>query len=299
MTKWKRIILTGCCVTTLAIGAAITADAETTAIQTESAGSETPAILAPFLVYGNIEKLDGERLFLTNSASDASYKEVVITTENSKILDAVTGMPVSYDSLTDGQIVYAYIGPAMTMSLPPMANAEIILTNIPADYSVPVYGIVSDQQVNADGSASITLSDGQQIQVPADCVVTPYLTRNIVTIQDLVPGTSCLIWSDGTTASQIMVFAGNVLTDNNQPETDEVSTGWVSNDGQWVYYDESGELHKGWLEYNGDWYYLDEENGVMQTGFVTVNGKTYYLLSDGKMLTRPMVFTPASDGSLN
>ena len=68
-----------------------------------------------------------------------------------------------------------------------------------------------------------------------------------------------------------MVFAGNVLTDNSQPETDEVSTGWVSNDGQWVYYDESGELHKGWLEYNGDWYYLDEENGVMQTGFVTVN----------------------------
>ena len=96
-----------------------------------------------------------------------------------------------------------------------------------------------------------------------------------------------------------MVFAGNVLTDNSQSETDEVSTGWVSNDGQWVYYDESGELHKGWLEYNGDWYYLDEENGVMQTGFVTVNGKTYYLLSDGKMLTRPMVFTPASDGSLN
>ena len=27
--------------------------------------------------------------------------------------------------------------------------------------------------------------------------------------------------------------------------------------------------------------------------------ETYYLLSDGKMLTRPMVFTPASDGSLN
>ena len=308
MTKWKKIILTGCCITTLAIGAAITADAETTAVQGESAGTEIPAILSPFLVYGNIEKMDDGRLFLTSSADDAIHKEVIITTGEAKILDAVTGMPVSYDSLTDGQIVYAYVGPAMTMSLPPMANAEIILANIPADGNVPVYGIVSDQQVNSDGSASITLSDGQEIQIPADCVVTPYLTRNIVTVHDLIPGTPCLIWSDGGTASQIMVFAGNVLTDNQvTQESDEsedsdnavIPMGWISQDGQWVYYDKSGELHKGWLEYNGDWYYLDEENGIMQTGFVSVDGKTYYLLSDGKMLTRPMVFTPASDGSLH
>ena len=209
MTKWKRIILTGCCVTTLAIGAAITADAETTAIQTESAGSETPAILAPFLVYGNIEKLDGERLFLTNSASDASYKEVVITTENSKILDAVTGMPVSYDSLTDGQIVYAYIGPAMTMSLPPISNAELILCQIPADFKVPDYveikGVVADA---SSGTAVLTTTAGVEYEIAQDCQILPYLTRNMVTLSDLNEGKKCLIWSDDdNVASKIVLFA--------------------------------------------------------------------------------------------
>ena len=305
MTKWKKIILAGCCVTTLAIGAAITADAETSAVQTGSAGTEAQSVLSPFLVYGNIEKMDDNRLFLTNTNSDSVHKEIIITTGSAKILDAVTGQPVSFDSLADGQVVYAYIGPAMTMSLPPMTNAEVILTNIPADGSVPVYGTISEQTINSDGSASITFTDGQQFQIPSGCAITPYLTRNIVTIQDLIPGASCLVWTENGSPSRVMIFAGNAFTDHadEAPETewenDAVPMGWTADGDQWRYYDKAGQLHKGWLEYDGDWYYLDEETGVMQTGFVQVDGKTYYLLSDGKMLTRPMVFTPASDGSLH
>ena len=32
--------------------------------------------------------------------------------------------------------------------------------------------------------------------------------------------------------------------------------------------------------------------------FIQVDGKTYYMLSDGKMLTQPMTFTPDASGAL-
>ena len=55
------------------------------------------------------------------------------------ILDAVNGYPVLLDDLEDGSTVYAYVGPAMTMSLPPQATAHLILANIPEDFGVPQY----------------------------------------------------------------------------------------------------------------------------------------------------------------
>lgn len=39
--------------------------------------------------------------------------------------------------LKDGETVYAWVGPVMTLSLPPQATAILILANIPADYGVP------------------------------------------------------------------------------------------------------------------------------------------------------------------
>ncbi|RGM01948.1 hypothetical protein DXC39_17645 [Hungatella hathewayi] len=75
--------------------------------------------------------------------------------------------------------------------------------------------------------------------------------------------------------------------------------GWSSQDGSWYYYDSTGSLHKGWLNDNGNWYYLNPETGVMQTGFLTVDGKTYYLQENGKMLTKAKTFTPDASGALH
>ncbi len=47
----------------------------------------------------------------------------------------MTGLPVALEDVKDGDTIYAYIGPAMTMSLPPMTNAVMIFTNLPADAS--------------------------------------------------------------------------------------------------------------------------------------------------------------------
>ena len=50
---------------------------------------------------------------------------------------------------------------------------------------------------------------------------------------------------------------------------------------------------------DGLWYYMDPATGIMQTGFLTLDGKTYYLQEDGSMLTEPKVFTPDESGALH
>ena len=43
------------------------------------------------------------------------------------------------EQIKDGDTIYAWVGPAMTMSLPPQVTAQMIVANIPADYGVPQY----------------------------------------------------------------------------------------------------------------------------------------------------------------
>lgn len=91
---------------------------------------------SPVMVWGNLTWLDGGGLLLKND-SDTALSEVVLQGESIICLDAVTGDPMDIKSLKDGDTVYAWVSPVMTMSLPPQTTAYIILGNIPADYRVP------------------------------------------------------------------------------------------------------------------------------------------------------------------
>ena len=103
-------------------------------------------------------------------------------------------------------------------------------------------------------------------------------------------GKKCLVWTQtgSNTAYKIVAFADSVNTDGSGEAA--APRGWSSQDGS---------LHKGWLNDNGNWYYLNPETGVMQTGFLTVDGKTYYLQENGKMLTKAKTFTPDASGALH
>lgn len=43
---------------------------------------------------------------------------------------------------------------------------------------------------------------------------------------------------------------------------------------------------------------MDPETGVMQRGFIQVNGSTYYMQQDGSMLTEPRLFMPDETGAI-
>ncbi len=73
-------------------------------------------------------------------------------------------------------------------------------------------------------------------------------------------------------------------SENNKPA--EVKKGWVSENDVWVYY-ENGTKKSGWLTVNGKSYYLSKKNDDhhMLTGWAKIDGKKYYFNATGVMQT--------------
>lgn len=155
---------------------------------------------------------DGGLLMSTSTGEPT--EDYILWTEGVMILDAVSGEPVDAKSIKDGSTVYAWLGAqtAMTMSLPPQVTPELLLVNVPADYKVPQYDVIVRTTVIMAGiphysGMDITLSDGTAYQVWEDAQIAPYLTRNRVTYQDLLPGTRVLMWADDSgKGSRVLVF---------------------------------------------------------------------------------------------
>lgn len=177
----------------------------------ESMEESVPAAAQPIRIYGTIKILEDGRISIDNQSGQSYSGEIIlnVSDEQTRVLDAVSGDPYSLENLKDGDTIYVYIGQAMTMSLPPMTNAEVILCNIPADFKVPDFVEVKSVVTDATTSKSVlTAEDGAQFEIAPDCSILPYLTRNIVTLDDLTQGRTCIIWSnDQNVAEKIMVFA--------------------------------------------------------------------------------------------
>lgn len=155
------------------------------------------------------ENLDGG--FVINSQVPDGYQgEVVIHVdpENTLVLDSVTGFPAKKEQLQAGGTVYVYVSPAMTMSLPPQTTAGLVLVNVPQDAGAPEFvTAVSALEVDGEGNYWLTATSGAKIKIPADCPITPYLTRQMVRLEDITEGRHCLIWLDGEgKAERIVLF---------------------------------------------------------------------------------------------
>lgn len=141
--------------------------------------------------------LDGDRILVTNSSEWAEYPEIVLGLEkDTLILNAVDGSAMTAEDLREGEYVYAYVSPAMTRSLPPIATAAVILAAIPADYGVPAYSIV--EQVNVwEGRTSILMSDDVTYSMSdAELLAGPGFTCGTITLADITPGCGLLAWYD-------------------------------------------------------------------------------------------------------
>lgn len=279
------------------------------------------ASLSPVRMWGAVTKESDTMLGLDNQNPSGYQGQILLKiSEETRILDAVSRMPVAADSLRDGETIYAYAGQIMTASLPPQMNADLILARIPADYKVPSYIQVKSMEKAGEGY-SLTSIDDQVFQVPQDCSLTPYLTRNMIYPENLYEGARCLVWSDQNgNASRIMMFPpyyqeseeselqGPGLREPGNQEAQNQKTGWIlqsgtegASDAQWVYYLTDSTQARGWLldQEDGKWYYLNPETGIMERGFIHADGKTYYLQQDGSMLTEARTFTPDQNGALN
>ncbi|MFD0960739.1 stalk domain-containing protein [Paenibacillus chungangensis] len=166
-------------------------------------------MLESLRIYGTATSIEEGRIMLENNNENAEFDKIVVNVgEDTLILDAVTGLPMSIDDIRENETVYAYVGPAMTMSLPPMSGAELVLANIPADFRVPAYEEIDRVEEGEDGSVIVHTNRDTTYTVTDDTELFPYLTRNIVTKHHLIPGTKLLVWEPAVMGEQAEGEAG-------------------------------------------------------------------------------------------
>lgn len=201
----------------LAFCAAVVSALPAFAAEGETAGSEVPAYLTPVRVWGTVTRLENGAILLKNANENDPYREVILhLTETTPVVDAVTGLPMDRE-LRDGETVYAWIGPAVTMSLPPQATAEVVVANIPADYAAPWYCEIAKVQPRVTAAiypapplthVDLVTTGGEELRVTAEARLMPWLTRQMVTLDALVPGSRLLVGKDAAgVVTQVLLFA--------------------------------------------------------------------------------------------
>lgn len=171
-------------------------------VNPEGAGAEAESEYAPFV--GTVVSMENGELTMKRQIGDSTEEVIITISDDTKILDGVNGYPVEADTLTEGKAINAYVGPAMTMSLPPIANGIMIITDVPEDAAFPTYiKVKSLDKGSADGEFVLTTADGSEYTVTAETRILPYLTRNIVTEEDLTEGTDILLWTSADDAAKV------------------------------------------------------------------------------------------------
>ncbi len=150
-------------------------------------------VLTQVSVTGAVTKQEDGSLFLT----DGVLGDVAVhLPEGVPYIDGTTGGPLDFTNLKDGDTLQIWVGPAMTMSLPPQMTAEVVIGNVPAENAPKYVKITAPAILPAPAGTERRIPiAGGELTVLDSAKVTPYLTKEIVTVADLVPGTKILAWS--------------------------------------------------------------------------------------------------------
>lgn len=177
-----------------------------------------PARPQPVRVWGTVQRLDEDSLHLTNSNPEDPCRDIILhLSQETAVVNAVSGSPMSASEIRDGETVYAWVGPAMTMSLPPQASAEVVVAGIPADFPAPRYYQVASIKPQpmlaiyprpALTRVELVTTDGSELTITRESELLPYLTRQMVRLESLRPGSRILVWTNGEgTVTRTMLFA--------------------------------------------------------------------------------------------
>lgn len=167
---------------------------------------------APTKVWGKVSAWEGEGIFLKNDDKEDPFQEVIIHAGEAPAVDAATGLPLKLDSVKEGDTLCAWIGPAAAMSLPPQVYPKVIVGNVPAGAPAPeYYELLSAGWKDPAGGKELVFSvlggGEKDLSIPQDAEVTPWLTRQIVRLEDLQAGGQILVWRDAKdVVTKVIVF---------------------------------------------------------------------------------------------
>lgn len=172
-------------------------------------------------VLGEIQELIKEgndlQIHVTGEEAANPANDIIATiTDKTVIVDAASGKPVAADKLKAGDKVQVYVSSAMTKSLPPIANAFAVVTNIPENLlGIPTYLVAEEVTQNDDGSITV-LNENKDllVTIPADMKIGVFgKDGDTVATGAIAKGDTILAWFDmvaqslpaQATATQAMV----------------------------------------------------------------------------------------------
>ncbi|MFZ7943818.1 5'-nucleotidase C-terminal domain-containing protein [Neobacillus sp. 19] len=98
-------------------------------------------------------------------------------------------------------------------------------------------------------------------------------TGNLAPFDITVEAATGWVWDQDEKGNDIWYYIN--------PETGEMTANkWFQEDGVWYHFNKNGIMETGWVLVNGKWYFLSKDEdtlGEMQTGWFQENGKKYYL----------------------
>lgn len=156
--------------------------------------------LLPVTASGSVVSVTDKQVLM----KEANGKELVLSIGTETfIIDATTGARTTMKDRKNDTIV-AYCSAAQTMSLPPIANAYMIVCNVPADYVPPFYAEVESVK-KSDENTLLTIKNGTLIvTLNSDSMLLPYTTRNLVVPDMIKEGSRVAIWTKGGAVASSM-----------------------------------------------------------------------------------------------
>ena len=148
-------------------------------------------------IYGEIEEVSEEDIIVDNQSDMSSQGEMILTIdpENTVLVDGENGLPLELSDVEKGSFV-AYLGPAMTLSLPPQCTPEVAFTNVSEKEAAPYYAVIARKPVAKDGGLKVVAEDGESYVIPDTAEIKPFRTRNVIRAEDIQKGSRCLIWQN-------------------------------------------------------------------------------------------------------
>lgn len=196
--KYKSIFCAALACSLLTLPAsALEASSETTDISNPLATTENkipesslarPAYMEWVSTYGTITEL-GEKSILMQKGGEDTSALICHVSEETIILNAVSGEAMTYDQLKANETIYVYTAPVMTMSIPPQTNAKLILAAIPADYFVPTCHLVTSV---TEGEKGITVHTAEAVNL--HLTSDEFAVVGDGKVESLVPGDRIIAW---------------------------------------------------------------------------------------------------------
>lgn len=164
-----------------------------------AATTETQQVMSLITSVGTVQEINEEGNYASVLVKTAQDEIEFYVNQNAAdssktwLVDGATGTPIALKDLKGKEVVVAH-SQAMTMSLPPKCNAKAIMVQGDVGSN---YAVIEKVVKNNDGTVTLTTDNGSRlVTVGKDAVVTPFKTRNIVTMDMLKAGDEVVLYYD-------------------------------------------------------------------------------------------------------